>query len=136
MTDAVHFFFGGLVEAGERKREEQIDTAFKVNESVVEGAGNFFGSALDGGGIGNAPMRGDGMAGPDGADFLGSVITDGDDEIKFGRIGLGEFIPGFAAQGEGGQSGGFHLTKRRGMGGAFGMAACAVGGEDGKTLFC
>src|SRR5208282_5353394 len=121
--------------AGERQREEEIDAAFQVNQGGVEGAGDFFGSAFDGGGIGNAPVSSHGMAGPDGADFTGSVVANRDNEIEFGRIGFGEFVPGFAPEAKAGQSGGFELTKRGGMDVAFGMTARAEGGEGGKSFF-
>ena len=43
-------------------------------------------------------MRRHGLAGPDRADFLGSVVADGEDEVQFGRAGTGEFLPSFTAQ--------------------------------------
>jgi hypothetical protein len=116
------------------QRQEEADSAIESDEGVAEGSVDLFGRALHGG-IGNAPMSGHGLARPDRADFTGGVIANGKDKIEFGRAGFGELVPGFAAQGEGGQTGEFQLAKRGGMDGAFGMAACAVGGEGGKTFF-
>ena len=43
-------------------------------------------------------MRGDGLAGPVGTGLSGGDIADGDHEFESGRIGRGEFIPGFGAE--------------------------------------
>src|SRR6202012_631092 len=51
-----------------------------------------------GGRVSHAPMRGDGLAGPVRADLSGGDIADGDHEFESGRIGRGEFVPGFGAE--------------------------------------
>ena len=58
-----------------------------------EGGALFRVRALDGGGIGNAPMGDERMAGPIGADLAGGAVADGDDEVHRRRPGAGELVP-------------------------------------------
>ena len=52
-------------------------------------------AALSLGWIGEAPMRGHGLALPDGADLFRRVVADGEHKIEFRRAGCGELVPGF-----------------------------------------
>ena len=79
-------------------------------------------------------MRGDGLAGPGGADFLCSVVAQGEDEIHFGRAGICEFGPTFAAKSLGGQMGTFELAQSSGMYKSARVATCAMRGE-GRPSF-
>ena len=45
------------------------------------------------GGIGHAPMRAHGLAGPGGADLGGGVVADREDEIQVVRVGARELVP-------------------------------------------
>src|SRR5271154_2881768 len=100
-----------------------------MDEGVAEGLVDLAGRAFDGGGIGDAPVGGPGLAGPDGTDFAGGVVANGEDEIEKGRAGFGEFVPGLAAKAGGWKGCGVEKAESGGMDGTFGMAAGAVGGE-------
>src|ERR1700683_5054054 len=79
-------------------------------------------------------MRGDGLAGPDGAGFFRGVVANGEDEVHFWRAGLGEFVPILAAEGRGGKMGRFKLAEGFGANRSRGVAAGAVGSESGAAF--
>ena len=54
--------------------------------------------ALNRGGIGNAPMRGHGLAGPHGTNLLGRVVANSEDEIHLQRPGLCKLSPALTAE--------------------------------------
>jgi hypothetical protein len=117
----------------ERQAEEEFDAAFESEEGVAEGALKLFRRAGRHGGIGNTPVSSDRLTGPNRADFVGGVVTDGDDDMHLWRAGLGEFIPAFAAQAGCGQVGGFELFDGMRIDLAGGIAASAEGTEIGLT---
>ena len=86
-----------IVEAGKRQAQKQADSAIEQEESFAKGALISL-CSLNGGGIGNAPMRGHRLAGPHRADFLRRVVADREDEIELGRPGLSKLLPALAAQ--------------------------------------
>ena len=132
LADAVEFVLNcqGL-EAVEREAEEQLDAAFESEEGIAKGTLDLFGGAGRGRRIGDAPVRGDGMAGPDGAGFVRSAIANSNDEVHRRSTRFGEFVPAFAAQACGGQIGGLELLDGVGVDAAGGMAAGAEGAEIG-----
>ena len=135
-ADVVDGFLNGqFTEAGERETEEKADAAVEKQERFAKRTLDAFGWAFYRGGIGNAPMRGHGLAGPDGADFTRGVIADGEDKIEFGRAGLRKFIPILAAQTGDRQASEFELPERERMDAASRMASRAVGRKSGSALF-
>src|SRR5260370_20438606 len=59
---------------------------------------DLFWRSLDGGGVGNAPMRRHGLTRPQWTDLIRCVVADCEDEIKRGGIRLRELIPGLAPE--------------------------------------
>ena len=92
------FLDGQFIEAGERETEEKADAAVEKQERFAKRTLDAFGWSFNRGGIGNAPMRGHGLAGPDGADFTRGIIANGENKIEFGRAGFRKFVPTLAAQ--------------------------------------
>jgi hypothetical protein len=98
-ADAIDFFLDcQFVETCKRQIEEKTDAAFKQQVGIPKSTFDLLRSTLGQRGIGNTPMRGHGLAGPDGTGFLRRVVANGKDKIHFGRCGLGELFPAFAAQ--------------------------------------
>ena len=91
-------------------------------------------AAGDSGRIGNAPMGGYGLSGPDGADFTSGVVANGKDKIHWRGARLGEFVPALAAQIGRGEFGRFELLERERIDAAGGKAAGAVSGEIGLAF--
>src|SRR5215469_13987098 len=100
-----------LTELLDRKGEEEADTAIERKESLAESTCNFFGSAFNSGGIGNAPMGSHWLTRPDRTNFLGRLVADGEDEVQLGRVRFGELIPRLAVSTPGGDSRRFKLAK-------------------------
>ena len=129
-ADACEFAFEGeTVEGIERQGEEEADSAVEMDERIAERLVDLFRSAFDCCWIGNTPVSRHGLTGPDGTDFAGGVVTDGEDEIEWGSAGLGEFVPGLAAEAGGWKVRRVEKLECDGMNGAFGVAAGTVGGE-------
>ena len=129
-ADMVDFFLDGeLVESREGKAEEQADPAVQDKEGVAKSAVDLLWAASDGSGIGDTPMRGDGLSGPNGADFLSGIVADGKDKVHRRSAGLGELTPALAAQIYSGKPSGFELLEGVGMDATRGMAARAVSRE-------
>src|SRR5882762_8573271 len=81
-ADAVDFFLDRqFVETCERQAEEQTDAAFEEQVGIAKSAFDLLRSTLGQRGIGNTPMRGHGLAGPDGTHFQGRVVANGKDKI-------------------------------------------------------
>ena len=99
VADGVEMLLDGEgIEGGERKGSSKEMRLIQRGEGLRVGAVDFLRRAEDGGGVGHAPMRGDGLTGPDGTDFFRCVIADGKYEVEMRRAGLGKLVPGFAAQ--------------------------------------
>src|ERR1700735_876396 len=97
LADVVNFFFDGeRVQTRQRQAQKQTDSAVECHERVSEGALDHFGATVYGGGIGNAPMRGHGLARPDGAGFLRGIVADGKYEVHARGRRLCEFAPTLA----------------------------------------
>ena len=65
----------------------RADTAVEHEVGVAEGFFDLLRRACDGGGVGDSPVGSHRLAGPDGADFFGGVVADGENKIEFGRAG-------------------------------------------------
>jgi len=88
-ADAIDFFLDGqFVQTGKRLAEEQADPSFENQVGITKGALDLIGRAFNYRGIGNAPMCGHGLPGPDGARLLRRVVANGEDEIHLRRSGL------------------------------------------------
>src|SRR5579872_3971930 len=123
-ADVVDFFFDReVVERLERKIQEKADAAVEHEVGIAEGFFDLLGSARDGGGIGDSPVSGHRLAGPDGADLLRGVVADGEDEVELGRIGARKFFPAFAAEIGSGKASGFDLLESFGAHFSGGKAA-------------
>ena len=106
------FLDGQFIEADERETEEKADAVVEKQERFAKRTLDAFGWAFYRGGIGNAPVRGHGLAGPDGTDFARGVVANGENKIEFGRAGLRKFIPILAAQTGDRQASEFELPER------------------------
>src|SRR5262249_43186145 len=67
-------------------------------KGVAKRAGYLLVCSRDSRRIGNAPMRGHGLARPDGTSLTGGIVTNGEDKIHARRGGVRGFFPAFAAQ--------------------------------------
>src|SRR5579872_1799041 len=72
------------VKTGQGKGKKQADSPVQHEVSITEGAFDLFGCATHRRRIGNTPMRGHGLTGPDRADLFGGVIAYREDEIQRG----------------------------------------------------
>src|SRR6266404_4299478 len=105
LADAIDFFLDGeLVEARKRQAKQQAYPAVKHHEGIAKRAFDLLRRSYYGGRIGNTPMGGHRLTGPDGANFLGGVVADREYEIELRCSGLSELVPIFAAQVSGRQS--------------------------------
>ena len=100
-----------------------------LTQGLREGGAFFVVGAFNGCGIGEAPVRGDRLAGPEGTHFAGGLVADGDDKVELRCAGGGELVPAFAAQVFDWVAEGAHLLDGEGVDAAGGMAAGAVGLE-------
>ena len=74
------------------------------------------------------------LTGPDGANFLGRVITNCEHKIEFRRTGCGELIPILATCTVRGQVGNFKLMQRLWVNTSRGMTSRAVCSEVGRPF--
>ena len=112
LADVVEFpLESEAVESLQGKAEEETDSAIEDQEGVSEGAFGIGLSPANGGRVGHTPMSRHRLTGPYRADLFGGVVTDGQDEVKFGSSGLGEFIPGFAVKTPSWDVGDFELSQ-------------------------
>src|SRR5579862_98378 len=100
---------GKSIQTGERKRKEQAYSPVENKESIAKSSLDLLSAPANGRWIGNAPMRSHGLTRPDGARFLGRVITNRKHKMEFGCAGLREFIPRLTPQPCGGQACSFEL---------------------------
>src|SRR5205807_286744 len=130
LADVVEFALEcEAVESLQGKAEEETDSAIEDQEGVPEGAFDLRLAPANGGRVGHAPVGGHRLTGPYGADLFGGVVTDGQDEVELGSSGLGEFIPGFAAEIAAGDVCDFELSQSFGAILARGMTSGAIGRE-------
>jgi hypothetical protein len=130
LTDAVDFFlYGECVQTRERKAKKNANSSVEHKESFTKRFLDLFRRALDRCRVRNASVRGHGLTGPNGTDFLGGVITNGENEIHTWRCGSRKFFPWLAAQFRGRKFGKFQLPERAGMYCAFRLAPGTIGCE-------
>src|SRR5579863_6079262 len=99
VTDVVHFLLQGKpVYRSMRKTEEKADPPIHQKEGISESFLYVFWRAYDGGGIGNAPVCRHRLPGPHRANLIGSIVTDGENEIELRSLWLREFIPTLASK--------------------------------------
>ena len=67
------FLDGELLQGGERQGEEEADSAVEGEKGIAKGALDLFGRALDRCGIGDAPVGGHRLAGPEGQTSLAAL---------------------------------------------------------------
>lgn len=79
-----------------RKTKEKTDPPIQQKEGISESLLYVFRRAYDGGGIGNAPVCRHRLPRPHGANLIGSIVTDGENEIELRSVWLREFIPTLA----------------------------------------
>jgi len=123
-----------LIEAREGQAKEQTDPAVENHKGVAVGLLDCFARAIHGGGIRNSPMRGHGLARPDGTYFVGGLVTHGEDEIQLRRSGFCELIPILAAQAIHGQARDSKLIECLWPHEPRGMATRTVGFEAGRSF--
>src|SRR2546427_202880 len=95
---------GHGIEALERQRQEQFYAPAQRDGRVHERLALLFLGAFDGGRVGHAPMRRDGLARPQRTRLAGGVVADGEDEVEHRRTGNHEFVPALAAVARGRQA--------------------------------
>src|ERR1019366_7608169 len=128
--DAIHFFFQReAIEGRQRKSEKETDSPVENKERVAEGALDFGGVSVNGGGIGNSPVRGHGLSRPQRAGFLGGVVANREDEVQLGSAGSPEFVPALTTQAGCGHASQLKLFQPFGTNRPRGMTSCAVGRE-------
>src|SRR5260370_11203454 len=88
----------GATTGRQRKREKKTDSAVENKERFSEGAFDFSGVSVNGGGVGNSPVRGHGLSRPERAGFLGGIVANCEDEVHHGSAGARELFPALAAQ--------------------------------------
>src|SRR5271157_4019567 len=99
LPDAIDFFFQRqAIERCQRKREKKTDPPVENEERVAKSAVDFGGVSLNGGRVGNSPVRGHGLSRPERTGFLGGIVANREDELHLGSARLPEFVPAFAAQ--------------------------------------
>ena len=118
-----------LLDGGKGKAKEESDATFQSHEGIMVCTLDFLCRATNRSGIGESPVSGHWVTGPDGADFFRCVVTDGKDEIELGRIGLREFVPTLALKAFGGYIGAFELRQSFAPHCARRMAPSTVSGE-------
>ena len=109
-----------------RNGAEALARALELPADIAKSLPALIFRALDDGGVGDAPMRGDRIARPDRADFAGGLVADGKDEIHHRRTGTDELVPALAAQTAGRQSEPLKKIERQRVHRAFREAAGAV----------
>src|SRR5688572_24475739 len=87
-----------LVDFVEPQVGKQFDSSIKLKERSLECLGFLLICSLNSRWVLDAPMRGNGMPGPDGADFPSRLITHRKNKVHYRRIRPGELIPALAAQ--------------------------------------
>lgn len=135
MTDLIDFLLDGqFVETRQWQAQEKTDSAVENHESLTEGLLDLLGCAGYCGRVRYAPVRGHRLARPDRANFFGGVVTNGEHEIQVGGVGLGEFVPIFAASAIGGQLSQLKLSQCLWVNTPRGVASGAVSRKVGEAL--
>src|SRR5258708_6564563 len=108
---------------------EEIQPVSNLSEHLKEEGALLHLAALEGGGIGKAPMRRHRLAGPNRAHLARGRVAHRDDEIHLGGIAPRELVPTLRAQPGGRQAGYPQRVERQGMDGALRVAAGAMAKE-------
>src|SRR5277367_4463764 len=119
-----------ISERGQGQGKKQAYPAVENGKSFAVGASNLFRCAFHRRRVGYSPVSGQRLSGPERANFFGRVITNGEDEIHDGRIRRCKFVPRFATQVSGGDSGEFKLLECLRLNSSRRMTASAVGSEN------
>jgi hypothetical protein len=91
--NVVDFFLQGEpIERRKRKREKQAEVSVEHSGSLTKSMLYLFWRSLDGGWVGDTPMRRHGLPRPQRTGLIRCVIADCEDEIKRGRIQRRELI--------------------------------------------
>src|SRR5947207_2862906 len=77
---------GQAIELVDRRCGEKLNARFELPAGVAKRLSAVLFAALDGGRVGNAPMRGDRIARPKRANFAGGLVADGEDKIHPGCV--------------------------------------------------
>jgi hypothetical protein len=103
-SDLVEFFLQRkTIQSGKGQTQEQTDSSIEEQECVTESSFHLLLHAAHCSGIGHTPVRGQRLARPYRADFVGRVITDRKNKIEPRGIWPREFIPGFSTEAGGRQ---------------------------------
>ncbi len=119
----------GCVQPIQRQADEGAHPAHDLAEDGLEGAALLFVAALHGGWVFKAPVRSHRVSGPDGAGLARGLVADGENKVHLRRIGRGELVPAFAAQGVRRVADAFELFDGVGVDYPARMAARAIGLE-------
>src|SRR6266849_2188972 len=80
IADAIDFFLDRQsLKAGERQVKEQANSAFENQVRITKSMFDLLRRTFNHRGIGNAPVCGHRLPGPDGTHFLGRVVANGED---------------------------------------------------------
>src|ERR1035437_5865588 len=128
--DAIHFFFQReAIEGRQRKSEKKTDSPVQNKKRIAEGAFDFGGVSVNGGRIGNSPVRGHGLSRPQRAGFLGGVVANREYEVQLRSAGSPEFVPALTTQPACRDASHLKLRQSFGTNRPRGMTSSAVGGE-------
>ena len=87
-----------MYRASRAEDREQPDASVEHSESLTKSMLDLFWRSLKGGGVGDSPMRRHGLTRPQRTHLVRCVITDCEDEIERGGIGLRKLLPGLAPE--------------------------------------
>src|SRR5579863_8783647 len=87
-----------IVESVKREGEKQTDSSLQKEKGIPERPLDVGFTATNSRRIRNAPMRSRGMTRPYRADFVGSIVTNGKNEIELGSFWARELFPTLATQ--------------------------------------
>src|ERR1700687_5717669 len=131
LANAIHFFFQReAIQGRQGKREKKTDSTVENKKRFAEGAFDFGGVSVNGGGIGHSPVRGHGLSRPERAGFLGGVVANRENKMHLGSAGPPEFIPALTTQSACRDASHLKLLQSFGTNRPRGMTPGAVGRED------
>src|SRR5271157_3684522 len=135
LPDAIDFFFQRqAIERCQRKREKKTDPPVENEERVAKSAVDFGGVSVNGGRVGNSPVRGHGLSRPQWTGFLGGIVANREDKMQVGSAGARKFIPTLTAQAGRRYASFLNLLQRFGTNRPRGMTPGAVGREGRLAL--
>src|SRR6204780_5899366 len=130
MPNLVNFLFDcEPIQSWKRKAQEQTYSAVEQKKRVAK---RFLDSLLASSNrcrVGYAPMSCHGLAGPDGTNLFGGIVTNREHKIEIRSTRLSQLVPCLASETIRGKAGLLKLAQCFQSNGSSGMAACAISSE-------